>query len=371
MPESLNDIQRKFLDSVEDLCEEISQILISDMDSSDQTAQIRRLSKEAGIWSFHHPADLGGRPQPSLVELVLLHETLASRNWTRLAGVIGPSPGLLANVEEPLRSNYLKPLLAGEKRAAFGFTEPDDAEKHTYGTIEGDNLSVNGQKSYVTGGATADFINTLVQIEDHGPSMVVIDRSAKGVNVQESFGSSDGSSHVYITFQDVCVPVAHVVGKPGRGLPSAMGQITDTRMILAAQSCGLARWVVDYVANHIQAPHRSGSPLATREGVRLRFSDMRIKTYAMRSMVFRTARLGDLGENVINEVIACKVFATEEIGNIVDTAIQLVGGNALRTGHPLDDIQRLVRSWRLAEGASDILRLNLSRGFLDLGKGRL
>lgn len=371
MPESLNASQLQFLKTVEGLCEEISRVLDSKLDSSAQTEQIRRLSQKTGIWSFHHPADLGGRPQPSLVELVLLHESLAARNWCRLPGVIGPSPGLLANVEEPLRSHYLKPLLAGEKRAAFGFTEPDNAKRVTYGTIVGESLRINGQKSYVTGGDTADFINTLVHIEDHGPSMVVVDRAAQGVNVQESFGSSDGSSHVYITFQDVCVPLAHVVGKPGRGLPRAMGQITDTRMILAAQSCGLARWVVDFVANHIQAPHRSGSPLATREGVRLRFSDMRIKTYAMRSVLFRTARLGDLGENVINEVIACKVFATEGIGEIVDTAIQLVGGNALRTGHPLDETQRLVRSWRLAEGASDVLRLNLARGFLDLDKGRL
>ena len=371
MPESLTASQLQFLNSVDRLCDEISRVLDLDLDLAAQTVQIRELSQEAGIWSFHHPADLGGRPQPCLVELVLLHETLASRKWTRLPGVIGPSPGLLANVEEPLRSTHLKPLLAGQKRAAFGFTEPDAAERHTYGTIKAETLRINGQKSYVTGGDTADFINTLVEIEDYGPSMVVIDRSTPGVEVQESFGSSDGSSHVYITFQDVCVPVTNVVGKPGRGLPRAMEQISDTRMILAAQSCGLARWVVDNVANHIQAPHRSGSPLATREGVRLRFSEMRIKAYAMRSVVFRTARLGDLGENVINEVIACKVFTTEGIGKIVDTAIQLVGGNALRTGHPLDDIQRLVRAWRLAEGASDILRLNLARGFLDLDKGRL
>lgn len=371
MPEALTVSQLQFLTAVDGMCTEIARVLDSELEPNAQTEQIRQLSQKAGIWSFHHPTDLGGRSQPCLVELALLHETLASRNWMRLPGVIGPSPGLLAKVEEPLRSTHLKPLLAGQKRAAFGFTEPDHAEKPTYGTIEGETLHVNGQKSYVTGGDTADFINTLVQIEDHGPSMVVIDRSAPGVNVQESFGSSDGSSHVYITFEDVCVPVTNVVGKPGRGLPRAMEQITNTRMVLAAQSCGLASWVVDYVANHIRAPHRSGSPLATREGVRLRFSDMRIKAYAMRSVLFRTARLGDLGENVINEVIACKVLATEGIGEIVDIAIQLVGGNALRTGHPLDDIQRLVRAWRLAEGASDILRLNLARGFLDLDKGRL
>lgn len=371
LPEAINTKERQFLKTIEELCNEIRRVVDTELDSRTHTKQVRELSQKAGIWSFHHPPDLGGRPQPCLVELVLLHESLGTRNWTRLPGLLGPSPGLLTNAEEPLRSNYLKPLLTEEKRAAFGFTEPDDADRPTHGTIEGQNLRINGQKSYVTGGATADFINTLVEIEGHGPSMVVIDRTAKGVEVQESFGSSDGSSHVYITFRDVFVPLAHVVGKPGRGLPTAMNQITNTRMVLAAQSCGLAHWVIDFVAKHIQAPHRSGTPLATREGVRLRFSDMRIKAYAMRSMVYRTARLGDRGENVINEVIACKIFTTEGIGEIVDASIQLVGGNALRTGHPLDDIQRLVRSWRLAEGASDVLRLNLARGYLELDKGRL
>lgn len=371
MPETINTKERQFLKTVEDLCKEIETVVDSEVDSRTRAKQVRELSQKAGIWSFHHPPDLGGRPQPCLVELVLLHETLGSRNWTRLPGLLGPSPGLLANVDEPLRSNYLRPLLAGEKRAAFGFTEPEDASRPTHGTIEGQNLRINGQKSYVTGGATADFINTLVEIDGHGPSMVVIDRAADGVVVRESFGSSDGSSHVYITLQDVCVPLANVVGKPGRGMPTAMDQISNTRMVLAAQSCGLAYWVIDFVAKHVQAPHRSGTPLSSREGVRLRFSDMRIKGYAMRSSVYRTARLGDLGENVINEVIACKVLATEGIGEIVDTAIQLVGGNALRTNHPLNETQQLVRAWRLAEGASDILRLNLARGFFDLGKGRL
>jgi len=69
--------------------------------------------------------------------------------------------------------------------------------------------------------------------------------------------------------------------------------------------------------------------------------------------------------------MACKVFATETIGDMVDTAIQLVGGNALIEGHPLEKLYRQVRAWRLAEGASDVLRLNIGRGILELGKGRI
>jgi acyl-CoA dehydrogenase len=134
---------------------------------------------------------------------------------------------------------------------------------------------------------------------------------------------------------------------------------------------GLARWAIAYVHAHLKAPHHSGEPLGAREGVRLRYAELRIRAFAARSMVYRTARMGDAGENIVNEGMACKVFATETVGEVVDTAIQLVGGKALTVGHPLERLYREVRALRIAEGASDVLRLNLARGSLDLNKGVL
>lgn len=371
MPETLNKTHIAFRRSVEKLCESVLQVIESELDSSTKENHIRNLSKQAQVWSFNHPSDLGGPATRSLLELVIIHDTLASHNIVQVPGVFGPTPGLLGNASEPLRSSHLKPFLQGTKRAAFGFTEPVDAKQPTRATVENGSLIVNGQKSYVTGGQSADFINTLVEVENFGPSVVVIDRQCDGVTVERVFPSSDGSTHASIVFRDVKVPMTNIVGKPGRGLPRAMDQITDTRLVLSAQSAGLARWVIGQVSAHIRAPHRSGQPLASREGVRIRYADMRIKAFAMRSMVYRTARIADSGENSVNETIASKVFCTEGIGEIVDTAIQLTGGAALRVGHPLEKLQRLVRSWRLAEGASDILRLSLARGDLELNKGKL
>ena len=80
--------------------------------------------------------------------------------------------------------------------------------------------------------------------------------------------------------------------------------------------------------------------------VRWHYANLRIKAFAARSMLYRTARLADHGENIVNEAMACKVFATETIGEI-DTAIQLVGGVALVEDHPLAILYRKVRGWRL------------------------
>ena len=372
MPESLSPELIALRDRVDALARDALVPLTQDetLDDAERRTRVREASQAAGLFRMTQPKEFGGLAAGPLA-MTVVRDTLGSHNLSHLGGVFGPGPGVLGGAAGPARARYLEPMLAGEKRGAFGFTEPDKAERATWGRLDGETLVVNGQKSYVTGGAEADFINTLVEVEGRGPAMVIIDREAPGVEVTATFGSMDGTHHAYMEFHDVAMPASNIIGEPGEGLPRAMRQIGDTRLAFAAESVGLARWVIDFVTQHLEAPHRSGSPLGAREGVRLRYSDMRIRAFAARSMVYRTARLAEAGENVINEGIACKVFATEAIGELVDMGIQLVGGTALRVGHPLESLYRRVRAMRLAEGASDILRLNLARGRLDLNKGRI
>ncbi len=338
---------------------------LADSDRASAAVQVREASKAAGLFTMTQPAHAAGQ-----LALCVARETLAAANPPALDAVFGPGAGVLGSVGEPLASSHLAPLLTGEKRGSFGFTEPDDAEP-TAGIIDGDALTINGQKSYVTGGADADFINALVRIEGHGPSMVVIDTDTQGVILEKRFNSLDGNHHAAFRFDNVQVPVSHVIGEPGQGLPKALRQIGDVRLLFAAQACGYLIWVMDLLQSHLQSPDKDGAPRGNKDVVRWHYADLRIKAFAARSMLYRTARLADAGENIVNEGMACKVFATECIGEAVDTAIQLVGGSALVDDHPLALLYKKVRAWRLAEGASDVLRLNIGRGILELGKGRI
>jgi alkylation response protein AidB-like acyl-CoA dehydrogenase len=337
--------------------------------ATDPRPAVIAAAKAAGFFQMTQPRAFGGSEAGTLA-LTVVRDELAAANPPFLDAVFGSGPGVLAEVDEPLRSSHLQPLLAGAKRAGFGFTEPDDAPAPTTGYVDGDVLIITGQKSYVTGGAEADFVNTLLQV-DGQPAMVVIDTDLPGVVLERRFESLDGSHHAAFRFDRVRVPVTHLIGRPGEGMPRAMRQIGDTRLAIAAHCVGTMRWVLDYLTDHLSQPDRSLKPRGAKEGVRLRYADLRIRTFAARSMLYRTARLADAGENVVNESIACKVFATEAVGDVVDTAIQLVGGGALIADHPLAILYRRVRSLRLAEGGSDVLRLNLARGKLELGKGKL
>lgn len=367
MPEFLSPEDQRF---AEELHLFIGEQLPERPDESPEKRRARliKASKSLGLFYKTQPEEFGGQPG-TLIQLTTAREALAASRAKDHGVVFGPAPGVLAGATGSLKTNYLDPLMAGEKRGAFAFTEADDTPRHSWAEKDGSDYLVTGAKSYVTGGADADFMNALIHIDDEGPALMVIDTDAEGVVPSGKFASTDGSHHMAFEFNRVRVPADHVVGKPGEGMPRALRQIGDTRLVIAATCCGLMQWTIDYLETHIRKPHRGGKPLADLESVRLRFAQTRIDAFAARSMLYRTARLGDSGANIVNESIATKVFASEAAARVIDIAIQLVGGQALREGHPLAALYNEVRVYQLTEGASDVLRLNLSRGRLDLGKG--
>ena len=340
--------------------------------------RVRERSRALGLFQMTQPRAFGGSEAGPLA-LTVVRETLAAANLRVAQYVFGPGPGVLAAVTGELGEAYLAPLLRGEKSGAWAFTEPASTPRPTWARRDGDELVISGRKAYVSGGASADFYSVLVNVEEGasgpgGTAMVIVDRATPGVTIDRTFHSMEGGSHVELGFADVRVPVSRVVGKIGEGMPRALGNISHMRLAMTAQATGLAMWVTDYVERHITSPHRSGVRLGDREGVRLPYADMRIGTYAARAMLYRTARIVDSAsreDEVMNEVMATKVFCTEHAGCAVDTAVQLVGGQALIVGHPLERRYREVRSMRIAEGASDLLRLNVARGRIEFHSGRL
>jgi alkylation response protein AidB-like acyl-CoA dehydrogenase len=371
MPEMLTDSERDLAKRVRAFA---ADVLVPLADSGEEPRNARQrvieASKEAGFFAMTQPEAFGGSEAGALA-LTIVRDELGAFNTPYASSVFGPGPGVLGGATGELRETHLEPVLEGRMRGGFGFTEPDDAPGPTTAVSEDGHWLVNGQKSYVTGGADADFINTLVQVPDVGPAMLVIDTDAPGVELVQTFSSLDGSHHAAFEFRDVKVPEHHMIGQPGEGMPRALQQIGDTRLAFAASAVGTLRWLDAFLVDHLKKPDRTGQARGDKEGVRLRYSDIRMKAFAARSMVYRTARLAEAGENIRNEGMAAKIFTTELVGEAVDTAIQLVGGSALVVGHPLEALYRQVRSLRLAEGASDILRLNLARGALELDKGRI
>lgn len=345
--------------------------------SEELKRMVRQKSNEAGFFAMTNVEESGSGAGP--LELVVAREAFSATNHPLSAYVFGPRANVLRAAQGALRDKILEPMLRGEIKGAWAFTEPatpDEGYKPTFAVRDGDNLKITGTKSYVSGGERANFYSVLVNVEafgneSGGTAIVVVERDRQGINVGPVFRSMDGSDHAEVHFDNVLVPLENVVGGIGEGMPRAMGNIAEERLEHGATASGICLWTIDYVTDYITRPHRSGTRLGDREGVRLRYSDMRVEAYAVRSMLYRTARLLDSGENAMNEVMATKVFCSEAAGRVVDSAVQLVGGAALVTGHPLELLYRRVRSMRMSGGASDILRLGIARGAIEFNAGSI
>jgi len=335
--------------------------------------QVTKRSSELGFFKMTQPKSIGGQPATQL-EIIAFQEALSTANVPMLSSsVFGPGAGMLGRATGELRERYLMGVLRGELRGSFGFTEPPDVVERTVAVEDGDDLVITGQKSYVTGGDTADFVSAFCNLrspngEKQGNAMVVIDIDSPGVTIERVFSSMDDNmKHAYLSFNNVRVPKWRILGgKSGgnSGMKNAMRQIGNVRLSLSAQAVGTAKCALDYTRTTLNAPHRSGSPLSTREGVRIRYAELYAEYYAARSMLYHTAQLAQQGEDINSKLKATKIFCTEMANKVVDGCLQLSGGMAVTVGHPLEALYRQVRVWKFTEGASDLLRIQLAEDVL-------
>jgi alkylation response protein AidB-like acyl-CoA dehydrogenase len=373
LPNDVAELERRIAQLVRTELEPLEQELDPLVDSIPAALadDVRQRSQVHGLWGLSLPSALGGSDASRLARVVA-REALAATNLRLARLVLAPEPGPLAAATDELRERYLLPVVRGEKRCAFAFTEPADGTKPTTARREGDAFVLDGEKAWVSGGDEADLFTVVARIEGtSGAALFVVDRTDAGVGVGEPFRSLDGSSHTTLRLTGVRLAPDRLLGAPGEGMPRALRSIDEARLELAAEAVGAALWAIEQLALRLCAPHRSGTPLAEREGVRLRYAELRILAYGARSTLYRTARLPEEGDGARYEIMSTKVLASEAAGRIVDEAVQLSGGRALVVGHPLERLYRRVRAMRLAEGANDLLRLHLARAHLERSSGRL
>lgn len=348
-----------------------------DIDEQKLGLEVIKRSRELGFFGMTQPEEFGGT-QAGPLALAVARETLAAANLRSGRSVFGPGPGALQGATGHLREQYLEPVMRGEKRGSFAFTEPSgaDAGRPTWARRDGDDLVVNGRKPFVTGGPTADFYSvfTTVEEDDGGPggsAMLIVDSGTPGLTLDPPFSTLDGATHCPLRFEDMRVPQSQVLGTIGEGMPQALGNIGQMRLGLAAQASGTCMWVVNYIFELLQERESAGGPPGQRDQERASLGQMMMDTYVARSAFYRSARLAESGEDVLNEGSIAKLFAAEAAGRMVDEAIQVVGAEALVEGHPLARLYRVTRSWRFSEGSSEMLRRSIARGILEFDSGRV
>lgn len=333
----------------------------------DLRRQARRLSDEHGFYRLGLPVEEGGSGLGPL-GLTVAREEIAASGSALARSILGAGGGMLRHGTADQRRRFLEPVLRGEWTTAFAFTDAREGPRTT-AVRDGEAFLVTGVKSFVTGGPRADLLLVVATVTENeggatGSAIFIIQRTAPGVELRRELRTLDGAVHGEFAFHACRVAASDLLGTIGQGLPRAMSNIGGLRLSLAATAVGTERWLLDWLLDQLDQPHRTGTPLAEREQVQAMLAESATELFTARATLYAAARLAESGADADIETAIAKSLATESAGRAIDRAIQLTGGAAVVEGHPLARLYREARGWRIAEGTTEILRLSIARGLL-------
>jgi acyl-CoA dehydrogenase len=165
-----------------------------------------------------------------------------------------------------------------------------------------------------------------------------------------------------LRFEGCRVSASSMIGKPGEGFRIAMATLDVFRCTVGAAALGFARRALEEASSRAANRHLFGAPLGSLQMVQGHLADMAVDVDASALLVYRAAWTKDQGAaRVTREAAMAKLFATEAAQRVIDAAVQLHGGDGVRSGHPVEKLYREIRALRIYEGASDVQKVVIAR----------
>jgi acyl-CoA dehydrogenase len=329
-------------------------------------------AKEIGIWMLDVPEEYGGQGMGALASVVVWEElsrTIAVPS--RSEGLTGPSVrGILYQLAEPLKEKYLYPLLRSEKRSCFAQTEADagsdPGSMRTIAIRDGDHYVIDGVKRFISGADKADFAQVMAATDrekgSHGGiSCFLVDMDAPGVKVTAKYQTMMGDEPCEIVFDNVRIPAENRIGGEGEGFKIGQQWIGIGRLKHGARALGVAERCLELATSYAKQRKTFGQRLTDRQAIQWMLVDTYTDLQAARLMVYRTAWRHDRGEDARYDGYMCKYYADEMAFQAADRCMQIHGGMGLTTDLPIEKMWRQQRSYRITEGATEVMKAALAR----------
>jgi alkylation response protein AidB-like acyl-CoA dehydrogenase len=269
------------------------------------------------------------------------------------------------------RARHLPGLLDGRQIAFFGLTEPnvgsDAASVECSAVADGDAFVLSGTKTMITNGTIAAKGIVIARVRDVGPTAFVVDReeSPFAARPLEKMGNL-ATPLAELSFEDVRVPAANLLGEPGKGLRLALRGLAGGRCAVAFAAVGLARAALDASVRYAQERRQFGRKIGGFQLVQAMIAEMANLTDAARLMAYRAAGALEAGGKAALESSQAKLFATEAGLRVAHLAIQVHGGYGYTREFPVERYYRDLRHLTLAEGTSQIQQLVIGRELLGI-----
>jgi alkylation response protein AidB-like acyl-CoA dehydrogenase len=337
---------------------------------------IRELFAAHDILALPFDERYGGVGTGTLMTVVAIEEiakACASSALMLAVQDLGTLPIRLDGSED-LKERVLPRYASGEWLAAFALSEPDagsdvSALRTRAERVDG-GWTLNGSKNWISSaGVAGAYVVFAVTDRDVAPSramtalLVEADSPGFAVAKLEHKMGMRGSPTGQLTFDDVFVPEANVIGQVGDGFKVAMRTLDRSRLGIAAQAVGIAQGATDYAAGYARERTAFGKPINELQAIQFKLADMETRTAAARELLHRAAEKVDDGDPDLGEYSAmAKLFASDTAMDVTVEAVQVLGGYGYVTEYPVERMMRDAKLTQIYEGTNEIQRMVVGRG---------
>ncbi|MEM0287795.1 MAG: acyl-CoA dehydrogenase family protein [Nitrososphaerota archaeon] len=270
---------------------------------------------------------------------------------------------------EELKENIIPEIIASAKPVAWALTEPrggSDAKRmSTTALAKQDGYILNGSKTFITHGFSADKIVVMAKTND-SISAFVIDADSEGVErtkLQGKMGTR-GSDTAEIHFNDVFIPKDRLLGREGEGFEQAMELLHGGRIAVGAMAVGMAEACIDASIMYSKQREAFGSKISRFEAIRFYLADLSTELEAAKLLVEKAASLRDNGLPHRKEAAMAKYYASQVAMKAARTAIQIHGGYGFFSGSIVERMYRDAKLLEIGEGTNEVLKLIISSEIL-------
>jgi short/branched chain acyl-CoA dehydrogenase len=327
---------------------------------------------ELGLMGMPIPEEYGGGGSDTLSYAIAVEELTRIDSSVAITVAahtsLGTMPILLFGTDEQKRE-WLPDLASGTKLAAFGLTEPgagsDAGAARTRAELQDGEWVINGSKIFITNAGTdiSACVTITAATGENEISNLIVPNGTAGYEISapmEKLGWRASDTRE-LSFKDVRVPAANLLGERGQGFRQFLEILDGGRISVAAMGVGLAQGAYDLAYKYAKEREQFGKPIASFQAIQFQLADMAVEIEAGRNLVYKAAWLKDEGRDFAQQAAMAKLYTGELSHRVVNQALQIHGGYGFMEESAIARLYRDQKILEIGEGTNEVQRMVIAR----------